>query len=160
MHSSYTIRKPVDVLVDELYDTRDILDETRRLTAVDRVIETLRKTGEVEDLPPARKAVIAQRAGYSSVSGPNGLQVWIPHIARNKCPGEWLDFYDWFSQVDKCRTESAREALQAVKTHGLDSIGLTPPNFGPHLRYGLHAGLFTQEDVDAARERYEASHRK
>ena len=161
MHISDTQRKQVDVLVDELYDARDIIDETNRLATVDRVIETLKRIPRVViNLPPARQSVIATMVGYTSILGSNGLQIWIPHTAQNRGPGEWVDFDEWFSQINKYRTESGREALQAVKIHGLEGIGSSPIYFGPHLKYGLNARLFTQEDVDAAQERYVASHRK
>jgi len=158
MHSSDTQRKPVDVLVDELYDARDIVDETHQLATVDRVIETLKRIpGDVMNLPPARQAVIATRVGYTYILGPNGLQIWIPHTAQNRGPGEWLDFDKWFFQIDTYRTESGREALQAVKTHGLNGIGSSPGYFGPHLKHGLHARLFTQGEVDDAQGSYEIS---
>ena len=151
----------LDRLVDELYDTRDILDETRRLTNVDRIIKELQKIqGSVAHLPPARQAVIATRTGYSYMLRGKDLQVWIPHLAQNKGPGEWVDFGEWFFQVDNYRTESAREALQAVETHGIKGIGSSPGYFGPHLRYGIHAKLLTQEDVDAVQKKYEDSRRR
>ena len=161
MHSSDTKHKSVDILVDELYDTRNILDETQQLTAVDRIIEILGNiSGEVMDLPPARQAVIVRRAGYDNCLGKSSLEVWIPHVASSGGPGQWVTFPDWFHNIQIYREASAREALGAVGTHGLDGIGSSPGYFGPHLQYGLKKGMFGQEAVDSAQELYVASQRK
>ena len=51
----------------------------------------------------------------------------------------------------------AREALKFIPTSGVDGLG---ERGREHLQYGLKNKLFTQEQVDAAQKKYEASHPK
>jgi len=133
MPSPNTQRKPVDVLVDELYGARDILDETHQLEIVDRAIEALKGIPrDVMDLLPARQAIIATMVGYGYMLGHNGLQIFIPHTAQNGGPGEWLDFDKWFFGPEAGRMlRSMNPAIDVYEKDGMVVVEAPITGFDP-----------------------------
>lgn len=150
------VRSLREKLISELYELG--LDD---VDAINGCVKQLRamKPSYIMELSPASQAVIVKRCGYDAILGDAGLEVWIPHVAENGRPGKWKSFAEWFPELQEQRNASAMEALQAVEILGLHGIGSSPGYFGPHLRYGLERGLFTQPQIGAAQRRHQRSSR-